>query len=175
MSKPRILTLAGMIFSAALIRLLPHPWNFTPMAAMGLFAGAQFSDKRLAFAVPLSAVFLSDLVIGFYPFWWIVYAAHAASVMIGLQLQRHKSVPVLAGASLAASVTFFLVSNLSTFFSSGLFPMTSAGLIQCYTVALPFFRNTVFGDLFFTALLFGIFYSAEKKFPALRETALQTA
>src|SRR5438046_5094346 len=123
MPKPRFLTLAGMIFSAALIRLLPHPWNFTPVAAMGLFGGAHFTDKRLAFAVPLSAVFLSDLVIGFYPLWWIVYVAHATSVVMGLQLQRHKSVPALAGASLAASLIFFLVSNLSHFFSSGFFPM----------------------------------------------------
>ncbi len=175
MSKPRILTLVGMIFSAALIRLLPHPWNFTPVAAMALFGGAQFSDKRLAFAVPILALLSSDLILGFYPMWGFVYAAHALIVVIGILIRNNKSILSVGCASLGASVLFFLVSNLSHFFTAGFFPMTVAGLMQCYIEGLPFFRNTLMGDLFFSALLFGTFYAAEKRFSALREFTPQAA
>ena len=175
MSKPRILTLVGMIFSAALIRILPHPWNFTPVAAMALFGGAQFSDKRLAFAVPFFALLFSDLVLGFYPWWGIVYAAYAAIVVIGIFIQQNRSMVSVGFASLAASMVFFLVSNLAHFLTAGYFPMSLAGVMQCYIDGLPFFRNTLLSDLFYSALLFGTFYAAEKRFPALRESAPQAA
>jgi hypothetical protein len=173
MNKPRLLTLAAMIFSAAFIRLIPHPWNMTPVAAMALFAGAQLEDKRLAFAVPLLAVFLSDLILGsFYSFWWLVYMAHASIVLIGFTLRHKRSVLRVASASIAGSLVFFLVSNLAHFFTAGFFPMTLAGLMQCYTLAIPFFRNTLLGDLCFTALLFGSFHLAERRFPVLRPAAV---
>jgi hypothetical protein len=172
MSKPRTLTLVAMIFSAALIRVIPHPWNMTPVAALAIFSGAQFEDRWLAFALPLLAVFLSDLVLGaFYPYWWVVYIAHAFMVVIGFSLREKQGMGRVATASLVGSLIFFLISNLSHFLTSGFFTMTFAGLMQCYTQAIPFFRNTLLGDLFFTTVLFGTFHLAERRFPVLRLSA----
>lgn len=169
MLKPRFFMLVGMVVSAGFLRLVPHPWNVTPVAAMALFAGAHFDDKRLSFLVPLLAVFLSDLFIaGFYPGWWMVYVAHISVVMVGFSLRQNRSVGRVALGTLAGSVSFFLISNLSYFLVSPLYAKSFAGLMQCYTAAIPFFRNTMVGDLFFAALLFGSFHLAERRFPVLR-------
>jgi hypothetical protein len=168
MLKPRFVTLTGMIVGAAMLRLLPHPWNMTPVAALSLFAGAKLGDKRAAFLIPLSAVFISDLALGFYSFWPLVYLAHASVVFIGMWLRKRSDVFSLLPAALAGSLSFFFISNLAHYFSSGLYPLTSEGLIQCYLAAIPFFRNALIGDLFFSAVLFGGFRLAEIRFPVLR-------
>ena len=90
MLKPRVLTLVAIVFAAAATRLLPHPLNFAPIAGMALFGGAHFSDKRLAFAVPLIAMFLSDLLLGFHIYLPFVYASFALIVGVGFLLQMHR-------------------------------------------------------------------------------------
>ena len=169
MEKPRFTTLAGMIFFAAASRLIPHPPNFTPIAAMALFGGAYISDKRLAFGLPLAALFLSDAVLGFYRDMIWVYGSFALIVCLGVQLQSRRRLLPIAGAALAGSVLFFVITNFGFIISDDLYPRTLEGLAAGYVAAIPFFQNTLAGDLVYTALLFGGFAFAEKKFPALRE------
>lgn len=168
MNKERLLTLSLIILAAAASRLLPHPVNVTPIAALGLFAGAQFERKWLAFAVPFAALLLSDLVIGFYPQMWITYLAFAAIVCIGFTLHgRVRPLPVI-GASLAGSVVFFVVTNFSLWLPYDLYPKTWEGVVQGYVAGWPYFSHTLLGDLFYAALLFGSFALAERKYTWLR-------
>ncbi len=164
---PRTKLLIGMILAAAAMRLLPHPSNFTPIGALALFAGAQFDDKRWAFIVPLAAMFLSDLVLGFHGQMPITYAAFAVIVAMGFWLKEKKGVMNVTGTSAAAATFFFVVSNFGVWAFDGLYPLTLQGLIACYVAAIPFFQNWLVATLVYAALLFGGFALAEKKLPAL--------
>ncbi len=158
-----------MILTAALSRLLPHPPNVTPLAAIALFGGAHFADKRLAFLVPLAALLLSDLILGLHSQMPGVYAGFALVVCVGFVLRgRTRALPV-AVAALIGSCVFYLVSNFGVWATGSWYPKTAAGLGACYVAGIPFFRNSLVGDLFYTALLFGIFALAEKRFSLLRE------
>lgn len=175
MNKERLITLSLIILAAAASRILPHPVNVTPIAALGLFAGAQFERKWLAFAVPLLALFLSDIVIGFYPQMWITYLAFVAIVFIGFRLRGHiRPLPVI-GASLASSVSFFLVTNFSLWLPYDLYPKTFEGIVQGYVAGWPYFSHTLLGDLFYVTLLFGGFALAERKYAWLRLPQAATA
>lgn len=145
-----------LILLAVASRLLPHPPNFAPIAAIGLFAGAMF-DRRAAWLVPFGALLLSDLVIGLYHpmsmFW--NYAGFAACLLLGSAvLGPARSLPRFAGATFGSALAFFALSNFGMW-ASGYYPRTLAGLGQCYTAALPFFRNTLLSDVVYTAALFG--------------------
>ena len=165
--KPRTKLLIGMILAAAAMRLLPHPSNFTPIGALALFAGAQFDDKRWAFVVPLTAMFLSDLALGFHGQMPVSYAAFALIVAMGFWLKNKESAASVAGASVAAATFFFVASNFGVWAFDGLYPLTLQGLITCYVAAIPFFQNSLIATLAYSALLFGGFALAEKKLPAL--------
>lgn len=163
----RLTTIIGMIVFAALTRLLPHPPNATAISAMALFAGAQIADRRLAFFVPLAALFLTDLVLGLHAGMLFVYVCVAAMVLMGSALDMRPQPLKLAGASLAGSVLFFLVTNFGVFALDGLYEKSLAGLAECYVLAIPFFQNALLGDLLFTALLFGGFELMRRKLPSL--------
>ena len=169
MHQPRLIVLAGMILAAAAARLIPHAPNFTPIAAIALFGGAQFADKRLAFFVPLAAMLLSDLVLGFHSGMTFVYGSFALIVCLGLGLRSRRAPLSIAGAALTASLLFFAVTNFGVWAAGMWYPRTFAGLVACYAAAVPFLQNTLAGDLFFTAVLFGGFALAERQFPLLRE------
>jgi hypothetical protein len=169
MFRTRFLVVSGMILAAALARLVPHPWNVTPVAAMALLGGACFADRRLAFAVPLAAMFLSDLVLGFSILTPVVYGCFAAIVGIGFLLRGRRSVLPIAAASLTASLLFFVVTNFGVWQLGHGYPKTSAGLVECYVAALPFFGNTLAGDAAWVTVLFGGLALAERWLPALRE------
>jgi hypothetical protein len=169
MLKPRFLVLASMILAAAASRLIPHPPNMTSLTAVALFGGAYFSDRRLAFLVPLSALFFSDLILGFYHHMEVVYLSFALIVAIGLWLQKRRTVLPIAGAALVSSVLFFVLTNFGVWAFDAFYPKTLEGLIACYVAAIPFFRNTLIGDLLYTAVLFGGFAMFERLLPALRD------
>src|SRR5437588_720532 len=107
MNKTRFVMLMGMILAAAASRLIPHPPNFTPIAAIALFGGAGFANKRAAFLVPLAGLFLSDLVFGFYGITPVVYGAFALTVCLGFWVRRHHSVQRIALAAVASAILFF--------------------------------------------------------------------
>ena len=171
----RILALLSAIVLAAALRLVPHPPNFTPIGAMALFSGAYLGRRSLAFVAPLGALLLSDLVLGFYHGQLTVYFSVALVVVIGMAALRRVS-PVRVGvAAIASSVLFFINTNFGMWMFSGIYPRTVAGLSACYVAAIPFFQNTLAGDLFYATLLFGGFRIAELMMPRLRAGAPQPA
>ena len=157
------------------VRLAPHAPNFTPVAASALFAGAVLRSRPLALAVPLAAMFVSDLVLGFHD--WVVtgvvYAALELPALLGMWA-RARSAVLLAPLALGSSLFFFTSTNFAVWVSSGMYAHDLDGLIRCYVAALPFLQNTVVGDMFWTALLFGGWWSARALFgPALAATSPQ--
>ncbi|MEA3224689.1 MAG: DUF6580 family putative transport protein [Planctomycetota bacterium] len=176
MLNKRFFVLLGIMLSAAAMRLVPHPPNITPIAAMALFGGVHFASKRTAFLLPLAAMYLSDLALGFfiYDFGWFhgfmpfVYTSFVVTVCLGF-LVRHRLTPLtVGGAALMGSVLFFIVTNLGVWLVSNLYPKTLAGLVSCYVAAIPFFRNTFVGDAVYTLVLFGGFALAQRYLPVLR-------
>jgi hypothetical protein len=165
----RIFTLLSAILAAAALRLVPHPPNFSPIGAMALFSGAYLGRRgAVALVAPLGALFLSDLVLGFYSGMITVYFSVALIVIIGWLALRRVSPIRVGGAAIASSVLFFALTNFGVWLSSGFYPRTLAGLEACYVAAIPFFQNTVAGDLFYAAVLFGGFALLERTVPALR-------
>jgi hypothetical protein len=167
----RILTVLAAIVAAAAFRLVPHFPNFTPIGAMALFGGAYFGKRGLAFVAPIAAMLLSDAIIGFQSGILVVYASVALIVLLGQLALSRPTVLRVGAAALASSVLFFVITNFGTWLLSGMYPMTLSGLAACYVAAIPFFQNTVAGDLFYSALLFGGFALLERSVPALRPQA----
>jgi hypothetical protein len=146
----------GIILLGAMSRLLPHPPNVTPLTAMALLGGASLMSRKQALLAPLAALLLSDLLLGLHATLPFVYACFAATTLMGSLLKDDRSAGRLVGACLASSVLFFVVTNFGAWLVMGIYPRSLAGLAACYTAAIPFFRNAVFGDLAFTAALFGL-------------------
>ena len=171
----RLTALLSAILAAASLRLVPHPPNFSPIDAMALFSGAYLGRRWLAFAAPFLALLLSDAVLGFYQGMEFQYVSVALIVILGAIVLPRTSLPRVGAASLASSILFFVVSNFGTWVVSGMYPHTVAGLASCYVAAVPFFQNTVAGDLFYSALLFGGFAIAKRLVPRLRAGQPQPA
>lgn len=167
----RTLFALAVIVLAAGLRIAPHPWNFTPLGAMALFSGAFIRDRRLAFLFPLLALFAGDIFVGFHKLMPIVYASFLLSVAIGFWLRNRRSVARVGAATLFGAIQFFLITNFAVWAFGLSYPRTSAGLLSCYVAGIPFFWNTLAGDVLYASLLFGGFALAERIFPALREPA----
>jgi len=167
-----------IILAAALMRLLPHWPNFTPVAAMALFAGTYFERKSFAFAIPITAMFLSDLVIGFHALMPAVYLSFVITVLIGAAIRKHVSVLRLATAAFSSTVIFFLITNFAAWLAYPMFyPQTMTGLAECYMAGLMFFHdgsqgisffmNDLLGTLFFSAVFYGSYFLVKMRFPVL--------
>lgn len=167
----RLLLMLVLVASAAVMRLVPHPPNFTPVAALALFAGAHFERRLLAFAAPLAAMLLSDFALqlmtgyGWHSTMWAVYLSFAATVAVGFALQSRRRPGPVAAAALGSSVLFFVVTNFAVWAEGLLYPLTAAGLATCYVEAIPFFSWTLAGDLFYVAVMFGLFAFASRRLP----------
>jgi len=176
MLNTRFFTIVGITLSAAAMRLVPHPPNITPIAAMALFGGVYFASKKTALLVPLAAMYLSDLALGLfvYDFGWFhgfmpfVYASFVVTVCLGFLVRRRLTPLTVGGAALMASVLFFIVTNFGVWLVSNLYPKTLAGLAGCYVAAVPFFRNSLAGDALYALLFFGGFALAQRYLPVLR-------
>ena len=135
-------------------RLIPHPWNATPLMAIALFGGTYLS-KRWSLLVPLIIVAISDLILGWHttiPFTWSAFLLRG---VLGWWVRRGASATRILTGAVAGGVLFFLLSNFGVWITQDLYPRTMAGLWACYVAAIPFFRATMLGDLVFTTLLFG--------------------
>jgi hypothetical protein len=157
-----------MIVLAAVVRILPHPWNFTPIGAMALFSGAMFRDRRVAFLFPLVALFAGDLFVGLHRLIPVVYASSLVSVLVGTRLANHRGILRIGGAVFLGALQFFLVTNFAVWQLFGTYPQTPSGLAACYIAGLPFFGNALAGDTLYATLFFGAFALAEHLFPTLR-------
>ena len=147
------------IISAIILRILPHLPNFAPIAAMALFGGT-YLNKKYALLVPIAAMLISDRFIGFYNPWIMasVYGSFLLIGLIGMWLKNHKTVANIFGASLVGSILFFLVTNFAVWAVPGsMYLHNLPGLMQSYIMGLPFFRNTLMGDLFYMATMFGLY------------------
>ena len=164
----RLLAILSAIVVAAALRLVPHPPNFTPVAAMALFGGAYLGRRWLAFAAPLGAMLLSDAIIGFHSYMWATYLSIVLTVLLGWAALARITVIRVGAAAVASSVLFFGLTNFSVWLGSSVYPQTMAGLAACYAAAIPFFQNTLAGDLFYGGLLFGGFALLERLVPGLR-------
>ena len=151
----------GLVGLDVIARLAPHAPNFTPVAASALFAGAVLRSRTLALAVPLAAMLASDLILGGYDWrvMGVVYAALALPALLG-RWGRARGAIVLVPLAVSSSLFFFATTNLAVWAFSGMYTHDFAGLVHCYVAALPFLQNTVIGDLFWTTLLFGAWWSA---------------
>lgn len=169
---PRTLVLVGMIALAVAVRLLIFfvpgalPYNFTPVEAIALFGGAYFSDRRLAFIVPIAAMFLADLVIGLHPLVPVIYGCIAASVVLGFGLRDKVSALRVAGYGVAGSLLFFVVVSFVEWLI-GDTDFCRAGIVSCYLAALPFLKNWLAGTLLWSAVLFGGFELLKQRWSTL--------
>lgn len=175
--------LTTLILAVACVRLFSLPLhNFSPIGAMALFGAAYFRDRIFAFVVPLMALFLTDVIlevsagIGFYEGMPFIYGAFFLTGCIGFLLRNKVGFLNVAGGAIASSVIFFLVTNLGAWLANPLYPPNFMGLMQSYAAGLAFYKaelfgnfflNTVFGTLFFSAVLFGVFEFVKKWVPAI--------
>lgn len=146
---------AAMVGLGACARLLPHPWNFTPMVAIGLYAGAKSKKLPAGVLITLLALVLSDAVMGFYRGMWYVYAASLVPVLIGYAIRNREGVAAIATGALASSLSFFFITNFMVWATGHMYPHTGAGLAACFAAGIPFYQNQIAGDAFYTLALFG--------------------
>lgn len=176
-TKTKLIISLLLIVLGVATRLLPHAWNFAPIAAIALFSGI-YLGKNYALILPVLAMFIGDSFIGFYglPLMFAVYGSYALVGLLGAGIKKSKSLETVVAASLAASVLFFLITNWAVWQFSPWYVKNFSGLMNAYTLALPFFRNTLLGDLFYTTVLFsayeGVIVWAKRKrkmdfFPSL--------
>ena len=145
-----------LIALGACARLAPHPWNFTPMMAIGLYAGARSAKLWVGVLVTLAALLVSDAILGFYAGMWYVYAASLIPVLLGRLAQRpRRGIGFVAASAIVSSVSFFVITNAAVWATSNLYPHTWGGLATCFAAAVPFYRNQIAGDALYTAALFG--------------------
>lgn len=162
-------------------RLIPHPPNFAPIGGMALFGAAYYNHRIWAFVIPVVSMWISDLLLNnvvygvffdrflwFYDGAWFTYGAFILITLTGMFTLRKVRVPNLFFSAMGASVIFFIVSNFGVWFSGTMYPKDLSGLMACHTAGIPFFKNTVIGDLFYTGLLFGAFELSTRHLPALR-------
>lgn len=156
--RTKIIIAVLVIILAAASRLVNHPFNFTPVIAMSIFAGC-YLEARWGIILPLLAMLVSDYFIGFYdfPVMASVYLSIALAFGFGWVLRKYKKWYNVALASLVSSLAFFFITNFAVWIFFDWYPHTLAGLVNCFTLAIPFFRNSLAGDLFYTVSLFGLF------------------
>ena len=151
-------TVLVLIAVLAFSRVIPHPSNFTPLLGMAVFAGARLDNKLFAIIAPLTAMFLSDLVIGLHSGMSIIYFAILVNVLFGFHL-KDRFGPLQIGRTLVSgALLFFLITNFAVWYGSGFYSNDLAGLISCYTMGLPFFQNTLISSIIYG---FGAFYLFE--------------
>ena len=140
------IVLTSFVVVALLIRLLPHPPNVAPITAVALFAGTHYGKKYWAVLMPLFAMVVTDIFLGFSMITPIVYLSFVCITLLGSLLKKINFLNILL-----SSLVFFVITNLGVWMLY--YPITSEGFATCFTLALPFFANSIIGDLFFSGVL----------------------
>lgn len=168
------LAISAVTLMAVIFRLIPHSPNVAPIAALALFSGALLPDAK-GFIIPIIALFISDLFLGFHATVPFVYGSFIVIALIGVLLKNRLSPLKTAVGSMAGSIFFFLVTNFGVWATSSMYTKDLSGLLRSYQMGVPFFRNTLLGDLFYTTLFFLAYRSIRLLFvlmlPARRKTA----
>jgi signal transduction histidine kinase len=155
MTKSKIQTLISyslIILLAVVARLIPHAPNFAPIGGLALFSGFHFK-KKVSLLIPLLSMFISDIFLGFHSTIFYVYVSFVLITFIGNNIKSLK-LQNLFFASILSSILFFLITNFGVWLAGSMYPKTISGLLQSYQMGLPFFRNTVFGDLIYSVSFF---------------------
>lgn len=175
-SKKLYILFTVLIVIGLAVRFLPHAPNFAPLGAIALFAAAFYPKKVWAYTIPLITWWISDLYINNFvyqlneSFTWFTWdqfyttLAIVAIVAFATQLFKKVSVLKILLGSVSASLIFFIISNFGVWAQGLLYPMTFNGLIECYTLALPFYKATFYSDLIFTTIFFGMYYLSSVSF-----------
>lgn len=149
---------AAVILVAALTRLVPHPANFTPVTAIALASGAYFGRKSWGLFISVASLFISDLIIGVYPGMFLNYLTMILIAYVGSEYCRSLKIKEVIGSTVLGSILFFVISNFGVWFFSPLYDRTFSGFVTCYVNAIPFFGNTLAGDLTYSAVIFSAVY-----------------
>ena len=147
--KSNYLVIIGIIVLLASARLFPHPPNFTPILGMAVFSGAIISQRLLAYLVPLVAMLLSDLYLGFHASMPIIYFSLAICVLIGTFISKRMSILNSFFSISLGVLVFFLITNFAVWYGSGMYEFNISGLITCYFMGLPFLQNTLISSLIY--------------------------
>ena len=158
----KILFITLFIIVAALMRLIPHPPNFVPITAIAIFAGVKFNNIKIAYTIPISIMLISDLFIGFYSISLFVYLAFILIITYSSLIKKYSLKNIIL-----SSVMFFVITNFGVWLMGG-YPKSIEGLVLCYTMAIPFFTNSIIADLFFSAILYYGFEKIEKRYLILK-------
>ena len=152
----------SLIFILDLSRLIPHPWNFTPVLAIGLFSGFYFKQIYLSFFVVIFSMFIGDLFLGFHSTMFFTYISLALAVLIGLYIKRFSFAEILLGG-LSSSLAFFIITNFGAWLTLEMYEKNLSGLLQSYVLAIPFFHNTLISTLLYIFVLKFLFIFTVKK------------
>jgi hypothetical protein len=156
-----VVLLVALAAGSRLVNIMP---NFSAVAAVAMFAGFYFKSRMLAASTVVLSMLLSDMVAGGHDWrmMLVVYGALVAPVFFTPLLGQRPSLARVAGCGVLSACVFFLVTNFAVWSFGGLYSKTWAGLVECFTMALPFFRFTLLGDVSFAAATFGAFYAVER-------------
>ncbi|MFA5051504.1 MAG: DUF6580 family putative transport protein [Patescibacteria group bacterium] len=141
------------------MRFLPHSYNFVPVGALALFSGTYIRSKW-GVLMPVAAMAVTDVFIGWHNIVLFTWGSYAVIGMIGWWVRQKPNVLKIAAGTVSGSVIFYLLTNFAVWAWTPLYQKTWAGLIQSYVMAVPFYRNTFFGDLFYVAVFFGVYQAA---------------
>jgi hypothetical protein len=162
----------ALILSGVLMRVMPHPANFAPIAALAIFGGSVL-PKKVAIWVPLGAMMISDAFIGFYSLMPLIWACYLVIALASSRWLRSPSFTRVGTMTISASVFFYIVTNFGVWATSGMYAHTLSGLVNCYTLALPFFRNTLLSDAIYTSAIFGIYsYATRRQESAFKKSVI---
>lgn len=138
-----------------LSRLVPHPPNMTTVSAMALFSASKLGLKK-SLIILMSTMMITDVILGFHSVMWATYGCLLATVFMGRLIQNRLQWPMIVGTAFTSSLVFFVVTNFAVWIApSSMYPHTIEGLIRCYVMAIPFWRNALVGDLGYSLLFFG--------------------
>jgi len=156
-TKQKIILAIALVILAVATRFMPHLWNFTALTAVALFAG-NYLGSRYAVGVVLLSMIISDLFIGFYDYklMLIVYGSFALVGFIP-SLIKGKGITRIFGMSLIGSTLFFLLTNWAVWYFGVMYPADLSGLLSSYIAGVPFYRNAILGDLWYTGVFFGVY------------------
>ena len=141
-----------LIIVLSFSRLIPHPWNFTPILAMGIFSGFYFKNFILSSFIVIFSMFIADLLLGFHSTMFFTYTSLIIAVVLGLLIKKFKFTEILF-YGVASSICFFLVTNFGAWLTLEMYEKNLAGLLQSYVLAIPFFHNTLISTLFYLIVL----------------------
>lgn len=152
----RVMPTIFAVLMIAVCRLLPHPWNFVPVSATAIFGGI-YMNKKWAFILPVASMAIADIFIGFsLPDMPFVYGSILLSVVIGIWISSRRENKAafafsVTSGTVGSSVLFYLVTNFGAWLTLDMYTKDMSGLVQSYVMAIPFFKNSLAGDLFFVS------------------------